>query len=104
MAGKQLYTEADVRALPHGAELVLGPDAIATPSALDLAFERGLRVVRSVAGTSGPRAGDCPECLRGLLAQDGTYIVQVRAGRAVVTRLTEAGPQAYATLPRGAAP
>jgi hypothetical protein len=104
MAGKRLYTEADVRGLPRGAELLLGPDAVATPSALDAAFERGVRVVHAAAGTSGPRAGGCGDCggcegcLRNLLGEDATYVVDVRAGRAVVTRLTDRGPVHVRTI------
>ena len=40
---KRLYTEMNVRELPAGSELVLGKDAIATPSALELAFARAVR-------------------------------------------------------------
>jgi len=104
MAGKRLYTESDVRELPRGAQLLLGPDAIATPAALDAAFERGVQVVHTAAGGSGPRAGgapgcsDCDGCLRNLLGEDATYVVEVRGGGAVVTRLTEAGPVHVKTL------
>jgi hypothetical protein len=95
MAGKRLYTEADVRALPRGSEIVLGADALATPAALDLAFERGVRVVHAAGETAGARAAPVGSDLRALLAQDGTYVVEVRSGRARVTRLTEAGPVAF---------
>ncbi len=93
--GKRLYTEADVRALPRGSELVLGADAIATPAALDLAFERGMRIVHAGSGAPVDRAASGRDNLQALLAQDGTYIVQVRAGRARATRLTDAGPVAF---------
>lgn len=97
MANRRLYTEADVRALPRDAELVLGRSALATPAALDLAFERGLRVVFGAAGdTPAALPG---EALRRLLALDGTYVLNVRAGRATVTRLTEAGPVPFGHLP-----
>ena len=46
---QQLYTEANVRDMPRGSELVLGTDDLATPSALDTAFARGIRVCRAVA-------------------------------------------------------
>jgi hypothetical protein len=104
MAGKRLYTEADVRGLPRGAELLLGPDAIATPAALDAAFERGVRVVHTAGGASGPReagcggCGGCDGCLRNLLGEDATYVVEVRDGRAVVTRLTDRGPVHVRTI------
>ena len=95
MASKRLYTEADVRALPSGSEIVLGADALATPAALDLAFERGLRVVRADGSSAPQRAVPAGDGLRALLAQDGTYIVEVRGGRARATRLSESGPVAF---------
>ena len=97
MGNRRLYTEADVRALPRGSELVLGRAALATPAALDLAFERGLRVVWG--GAEAAAAGPVPEALQRLLASDGTYVVNVRAGRATLTRLTEAGPVPFGHLP-----
>lgn len=95
MAARRLYTEADVRALASGSELVLGADALATPAALDLAFERGLRVVRADGSAAPQRPAPGGDGLRALLLQDGTYVVEVRAGRAHATRLTEAGPVAF---------
>lgn len=95
MSGRRLYTEADVRALPRGAELVLGKAALATPAALDLAFERGVRVVWGD-GASAPAASDA---LARLLAADGTYVLVVRAGRAQVTRLSDAGPVPFGQIP-----
>jgi len=96
MAARRLYTEADVRALPRGAELVLGKAALATPAALDLAFERGVRVVWGEGEVSSPAAG---EALARLLGTDGTYVLVVRAGRASVSRLTDAGPVPFGQLP-----
>ncbi|HVS18866.1 MAG TPA: hypothetical protein VMT18_09730 [Planctomycetota bacterium] len=95
MASRRLYTETDVRALPRGAELVLGKSALATPAALDLAFERGLRVVWGE-GDAGAPVGDA---LARLLAGDGTYVLVVRGGRAAVSRLTDAGPVPFGHLP-----
>lgn len=89
MAGR-LFTEADVAKLPKGAELALGPDDIVTPAALDLAHLNGVRVSR---GGEQPLApGSADPLWNRMLAEDGTYVVQVVAGRAVVTRLTQAGP------------
>ena len=101
---KQLITESDVRALARGAEIVLGPDVIATPAALDLAFERGLRVVPvsgggaksaccgsgGACGCGGDQPGGCT--WKKMCASDATYVVVVAHGRAVVTRLTPGGP------------
>jgi len=91
---KRLYTEANVRDLPAGSELVLGKDAIATPSALELAFARGIRV-RYGDGTSTPAASAAAPAdagLRKLLAEDGEYVVQVKSGRARVFKLAASGP------------
>lgn len=88
MAAKKLITEACVRAMAPGSELVLGPDAIATPSALDLAFERGIPVVYGSAPPPAARSG----LWERMLAADGQYVVTVSGGRAVVHRLTASGP------------
>lgn len=91
---KRLYTEANVRELPAGSELVLGKDSIATPAALELAFARGVRV-KWADGTSTPAASAAAPAdagLRKLLAEDGEYVVQVKGGRARVFRLAASGP------------
>lgn len=89
---KRLVCEADVLAMAPGTELVLDGATIATPAALDAAHRRGVRVVRPsekrVAGST-----QRPETLERLLEKDGTYVVVVRAGRAVVTRVGEHGPE-----------
>ncbi len=90
---KRLFTESDVRALPKGGELVLGKDAIATPSALDAAFELGIRVVQGAAKSAPDAAAAAQSGLWSRMHQgDGTYVVQVKNGRATVTRLTDQGP------------
>lgn len=91
MANKRLVTEADVLALAPGSELVLDGPTIVTPAALDAAHRRGLRLRRT--GEAAP-ARAVPAGLERLLAQDGTYVVVVRAGRMSVTHLSENGPQA----------
>lgn len=96
MASRRLYTEADVRALPRGAELVLGRAAVATPAALDAAFERGVRVVWGEGDAPAPPNSDA---LARLLASDGTYVLVVRDGRASVSRMTDAGPVPFGQLP-----
>jgi len=91
---KRLYTEASVRELPVGSELVLGKEALATPAALELAFARGIRV-RYGDGTSTPAAsaGAAEASLwRKLLASDGEYVVQVKGGKARVFQLGAGGP------------
>ena len=90
MARKQLITEADVRKMAPGGELVLGADRIATPAALDAAFGRGIRVVYADLA-----AAAASELWTRMKRQDGSYIVEVKGGRAVVTRLGPAGPEAF---------
>lgn len=90
MPGKRLITERDVLAMRPGAELVLGADVIATPAALDAAHLRGLRVVR---GKRPAPAGS--DLWARLKSSDGTYVVQVSGGRAVVSRLGAAGPEVF---------
>jgi len=109
MGGKRLITESDVRAMARGGDLVLGPDTIATPAALDLAFERGLRVLRGGASNSSSSAGGCgcggagggacsAQCTWGrMLASDGVYVVVVKNGAASVSKLTDQGPQPFQT-------
>ena len=93
---KRLYTEANVRELAAGSELVLGKEAIATPAALELAFARGIRV-KYGDGTSTPgasasagAAADGP--WKKVLAVDGEDLVQVKAGKARVFQLGASGP------------
>jgi hypothetical protein len=102
MANKRLVTESDVRAMARGSELVLGPDVIATPAALDLAFERGLALVRRDA--SGATAASAAQCActpanctwKQVLASDGTYVVVVKSGVPSISKLTERGPVPFA--------
>ena len=98
MPNGNLYDEARVRAMPDGGELVLGKRDLATPAALDVAFAKGIRVrwasdggaPMSSAAPSGP--GSSGGALARMLTADGTYVVEVKAGRAVVHRLTPGGP------------
>ena len=100
MANKRLYTESDVAALPRGATLVLGKEALATPAALDMAFLRGVRVVHGAAAAAEQApAGDL---LQRMLAQDGTYVVTVQQGRAAIVRLEAGVPVAFGHAPAGA--
>lgn len=98
MAKKRLYTEADVRGLAAGSELVLGANDIATPAALDLAFQRGVRVrwgdgsATRGAGT-GSSAGE--SLWRRMLTGDGGYFVNVKGGRAEVFRIEGGVPVAF---------
>ena len=92
---KRLYTEANVRELPAGSELVLGREALATPAALELAFARGIRVSygdgsSTPAANTGAPAGSL---WKKLLAADGEYVVQVKAGKARVFQLGANGPE-----------
>ena len=102
---KQLVTEADVRRMAPGvSELVLGPNRIATPAALDLAFSRGMRVVYA----DGESGASMPSMSSGLWQKmkstDGTYVVQIDQGRAVVTRIGPKGPESFGTESSGTGP
>jgi hypothetical protein len=100
LANKRLYTESDVAALARGATLVLGKEALATPAALDMAFLRGVRVVHG--GAAATDAAPARDALQRMLAQDGTYVVTVQAGRAAIARLEAGGPVAFGDAPAGA--
>jgi hypothetical protein len=89
---KRLYTEANVRELPAGSELVLGKEALATPAALELAFARGIRVKYGDGSSTPGAAAPADSGLKKLLAEDGEYVVQVKGGRARVFRLAAGGP------------
>ena len=102
MSGKRLITEEDVRKMAPGGVLRLDSDTIATPSALDAAFARSIRVQQ---GGAAP-AGNCGskkneprrECLwHAMLETDGTFVVQVVNGRAQVSLLSDAGPVPFGT-------
>lgn len=97
MAKKELVTEADVRRMAPGGELVLGPSRIATPAAIDAAFLMGIRVVHVAAGQASAAASAASALFARMKQQDGTYVVEVRGGRAVVTRLGPNGPEQFGT-------
>lgn len=88
---RRLYTEDDVRRLAPGAELVLGPEALATPSALDLARERGIRVRWDGLTVAAPRESTLTG-LAEVLGGDGSYHLQVDGGRVRAWRLGPEGP------------
>jgi len=89
---RRLYTEANVRELPAGSELVLGKEAMATPAALDLAFARGIRVRWGGGGATPAPAAPTGGLWSQVLAREGSYVVEVKAGKARVFRLEAAGP------------
>jgi hypothetical protein len=96
MANKRLVTESDVRAMARGGELVLGSDVIATPAALDLAFQRGMKLSRRDGGGPSATASAASDPLWSrMLAADATYVVVVKGGRANVSRMTDQGPVAF---------
>ncbi len=99
MSGKKLITESDVRAMGQGGVLRLDAATIATPSALDAAFALGIRVLHgeggSCASKRGAKEGECK--WHAMLATDGTYIVEIKGGRAVISRLTPEGPVSFGT-------
>ncbi len=98
MSARKLYTEADVREMEPGGELVLSSDAIATPSALDLAFAKGIRVRWPDGSVSPGAGGEAKECLwHRILESDGRYVVEVIDGRATIHRQTESGLVSFGT-------
>ncbi|MBI5431552.1 MAG: hypothetical protein HZA52_01845 [Planctomycetes bacterium] len=94
MAQKRLIVESEVHALARGSELVISKDVIITPAALDAAFARQIRVVRiDKSPDSAPSVVAAPTNLWQRMHQgEGTYVVQVKNGRATVSRLTDQGP------------
>ena len=92
--GKRLFTESCVRAMQPGDELILDADTLATPSALDLAFARRIRVryADRGSGDSTAAAGEHVGVWREVLSSDGTYVVEVRGGQPTVHRMTVDGP------------
>ena len=97
MANKRLYTESDVAALGSGATLVLGKEALATPAALDMAFIRGVRVSYSDGKSVEGKPPAQSDAFAKMLAQDGTYVVTVNKGAAVLTRLIDGVPTPFGT-------
>ena len=95
--GKRLICEQDVLAMRPGEVLRIDGGTIATPSALDAAFRRGIRVVDGDEGAGARVAGKRPCLWHEMLENDGSYVVQVVNGRATVSLLGEAGPVAFGT-------
>jgi hypothetical protein len=96
VANKRLYTESDVASLARGTTLVLGKDALATPAALDLAHARGVHVSWSDDKSTEVKPRD--ETFAKMLAQDGTYVVTVQRGNAIVTRLIDGVPTPFGSV------
>ncbi len=97
MPGKELVTESCVRQMTAGTELLLGPNRIATPAALDLAFQRGIRVRRGEdpAGEHGDCGCDKTCLWSRIKAEEGTYVVTVSGGHATVVRVDSEGPRTF---------
>lgn len=83
--GKRVITEADVARMEAPGELVVTPDVVVTPAALDTAFAKGLRVIYQRASTPAFQGGlnDREKRLLKKLSalSEGDYLLQVRAGR-----------------------
>ena len=98
MPGKDLVTESCVRQMAPGSVLRLSPDKIATPAALDLCYEKGIRVVHGEEGAARDGGGGATSPLwEAIKAGDGTYVVVVKNGEATVSRLEEGGPRPFGT-------
>jgi len=94
---RALYTEADFRALPEGSTVHVGDHDLVTPAALDVAHERGLRLVRGAGPTAVAAGGKKRDCLwHKVLATPGKFLVEVSAsGDAAVWQLGDHGPVAF---------
>jgi len=94
---RALYTEADFRALSAGSVVHIGDDDLVTPAALDVAHERGLKLVRGAAGAAAAGGGKKRDCLwHKVLATPGKFLVEVSAsGDAAVWQLGDQGPVAF---------
>lgn len=97
MPPKEVITEDDVRRMAPGDVLVLGPGRLATPSALDLACERGIPVRHESDGPRTPSASAArPTSIAAARLgelRDGRYLVDVANGRVQLWRLTDRGPE-----------
>lgn len=94
----KLITEKDVRDGKAVDPIVVGSGCVITPSALDCADRMGIRVIWDRSGGQAPAAKDAGAVserrstrVSALNLEDGEYLVQVKAGRAVVSRLTPNG-------------
>ncbi|MBU0753994.1 MAG: hypothetical protein KJ645_02570 [Planctomycetes bacterium] len=82
---KRIITEADVLKMAVPAEIFIDRETIVTPSALDAAFSRGVRVIygKNHGSHSGSGIGAGKQNFNSsfLNLPDGDYIVQIRQGR-----------------------
>lgn len=95
--GSRVVSHTDVRGVPRGGTLTVGPDALVTPLALEVARERGVTIARSdSAGTPPPsvvrqvtrqvvaRLGDAsPEVLEAVIAEVVTALGAQEGGGGV---------------------
>jgi hypothetical protein len=92
---KRIITEKDVLNMRVPAEIVLDGDTIATPSALDAAYTRGIRVIyrkrESGPRGHGPIAGDARLASRISGLPDGNYLLQVREGKSRIFQIKDNG-------------
>ena len=92
----QLVTEADVRRMAPSAsarDLALTAAGSRRPSPRP-AFSRGMRAGRARTGR-GAGAAPSSELWNKIRSNDGTYVVHVENGRAVVTRIGPSGPEPF---------
>jgi hypothetical protein len=98
VANKRLYTESDVAALPRGALLSLGKDALATPAALDMAYARGVQISYGDGKAIEGKIQARDDAFVRMLAQDGTYVVTVQKGGGTIVRLVDGVPTAFGSV------
>jgi hypothetical protein len=99
LAARKLITESCVGKMSAGESVRLEPGTIVTPAARDLAFTRGVRLLEGAAasGECGSQGGESDCMWHRVLSTEGDFVVQVRGGRAVISRLTASGPVAFGT-------
>ena len=99
----RLVTERDVRERVGEGPIVVDDETLITPSALDLAHERGIAVLYTrgraaaspadrVPGAPGSASAPAvPPTLSGLLSRDGTYVLRIEGGKVVAFRVGPSG-------------
>lgn len=92
----RIITESDVRDGSAGDPIVIDERTRITPSAVDLAERRGVRVVYRRGGDDAPGPSPTPTPSRTALPvvhlPDGRYVVEIEGGRVRLFRWTERGP------------
>lgn len=94
---KQLITEQDIRQCPPTGPIIVTPDTIITPAALDAAYARGLKVVFATEAGVSPADSGPSAPVRGPSNAPGGIGVTVPSavGRTYVVHVTSGGAQVF---------